>query len=63
MGVSGPGIKSEPQLQLTLELGIEPTLPQRSETLQSDSFFFFFFFGLFRAVPVEVPRLGVKSEL
>ena len=27
--------------------------------------FFFFFFGLFRAIPwhVEVPRLGVESEL
>ena len=39
--------------------------PHSNSTCSTQPFFFFFFFGLFRAAPahVEVPRLGVESEL
>ena len=39
--------------------------PTHTEGWTTILFFFFFFFGLFRAAPapLEVPRLGVESDL
>ena len=72
MEVPGPGIESEPQVQLRpqrqqysillthcIRLRIEP------EPLRLDSFCFVLAFGFLGPYPwrMEVSRLGVKSEL